>query len=378
MQSKLPNVGTTIFTTMSAMAAECGAINLSQGFPSFDCPGYLADRAQFYIGNARNQYAPMTGVPVLNEQIVELVQRQYNRSFGLDEVTVTSGATEALFVAIQSIVEVGDEVIVFDPAYDSYEPAVNLCGGRCVHIPMFAPDYQIDWQRVADAINAKTKAIIINTPHNPTGTILKEADIQHLQALVVKHNLYVISDEVYEYIVFDDDQHRSILGYDALYERSFVVSSFGKTFHVTGWKIGYCIAPPALTSEFRKIHQYVTFCTSTPMQLALADMLQHHPEHIEELPDFYQIKRDTFAEAVKDSRFILLPCEGTYFQLLDYSNISDLDDMAFVEQTTREKGIALIPLSPFYAGAYQGKVVRACFAKDEETLKQAAEKLIPL
>ena len=373
LQSKLPNVGTTIFTTMSAMAAEYDAINLSQGFPSFDCPAHLAHQAQVHINEAKNQYAPMTGVPALNLQIVDLVKRCYGRDIALEEVTVTSGATEALFVAIQTIVEPGDEVIVFDPVYDSYEPGVDLAGGRCVHIPLFAPDYRIDWQRVKEAVTPKTKAIMLNTPHNPSGTVITAEDIEELTNLVNEHDLYVISDEVYEHIVFDDATHHSILRYDELYKRSFVVSSFGKTFHVTGWKIGYCIAPVQFSEEFRKIHQYVTFSTCTPMQWAIADMLAEQPEHVDELRSFYQQKRDFFANAMQGSRFQFLPCKGTYFQLMDYSAISGMGDMDFAEWLTKEKGIATVPLSPFYGEDYNDKIIRVCFAKDEETLANAAK-----
>lgn len=375
LKSKLPNVGTTIFTTMSAMAAEYDAINLSQGFPSFDCPEYLAHQAQAHIVEGKNQYAPMTGVPALNLQIVDLVKRCYGRDIALEEITVTSGATEALFVAIQTVVNAGDEVIVFDPVYDSYEPGIELAGGKCVHIPLYAPDYQIDWQQVRQAITPKTKVIMLNSPHNPSGTVITEQDIQELTALVIEHDLYVISDEVYEHIVFDGGTHHSILRYDELYQRTFVVSSFGKTFHITGWKIGYCVAPTQLSAEFRKIHQYVTFSTSTPMQWAIADMLAEQPKHVDDLRTFYQQKRDFFANAMQGSRFTLLPCKGTYFQLMDYSQISDKDDMAFAEWMTKEKGIATVPLSPFYGADYHDKIIRVCFAKDEATLLKAAERL---
>jgi len=378
MESKLPHVGTTIFTTMSALANKHNAINLSQGFPSFDCPKYLAHQAQSYIASGLNQYSPMTGVPKLAEEIALLTKRKYQRTVSNDEITVTSGATEALFVAIQSVIHPGDEVIVFDPAYDSYEPAIELAGGKCVHIALEAPDYHIDWHKVITCINSKTKAIIINSPHNPTGSVISHGDIEELTKLVKLHDLYVISDEVYEHIIFDQMEHHSMLRYDELYQRSFVISSFGKTFHVTGWKIGYCIAPPALSAEFRKIHQYVTFCTSTPMQHAIADMLKSDPQHVDELGDFYQQKRDQFASLMANSRFELLPCRGTYFQLLDYSAISELDDMAFARWLTEEKGIATVPLSPFYQGGSDHKVVRVCFAKDDKTLEQAAEILCQL
>ncbi len=363
---------------MSALATKHNAINLSQGFPSFDCPKYLAHQAQSYIAEGMNQYCPMTGVPKLQHEIAALTKRMYARDVDSDEITITSGATEALFVAIQAIVHPGDEVIVFDPAYDSYAPAIELAGGKSVHISLEAPEYAIDWHKVISCITDNTKAIIINTPHNPTGAILTAADIAELNKIVTQHDLYLISDEVYEYIIFDGEQHQSVLRYDDLYQRTFVISSFGKTFHVTGWKVGYCVAPPALTAEFRKVHQYVTFCTSTPMQHAIADMLATDPQHVDELSDFYQQKRDAFVNLMQESRFKLLPCKGTYFQLLDYSAISDLDDMAFATWLTEEKGIATVPLSPFYAGGSDAKVVRVCFAKDQQTLEQAAEILCQL
>ena len=291
---------------------------------------------------------------------------------------------EALFVAITALVNTADEVIVFDPAYDCYEPAVNLAGGKCIHIPLLPPHYGINWQQVADAITPRTKAIIINSPHNPTGTVLHQQDIAALRKLVQQHNLHIISDEVYEHIVFDDQLHHSILRYPDLAEKSFVISSFGKTFHVTGWKIGYCVAPKYLTDEFRKIHQYVTFCSFTPAQHAVASMLENHPKHIDELSGFYQNKRNVLVEALKDSRFKVLQSKGTYFLLLDYSNISDLNDYEFCHWLTMEIGVAAIPLSPFYPADTlidyhaNNKVVRLCFAKNESTLLKAAEILCQL
>ena len=387
-KSKLPNLGISIFTEMSMMASEYQAINLSQGFPEFDTPEFLKSEINQAVVDGKNQYCPSSGLPELLEQIGELVQRLYYKdSQKLDSqnnITVTSGATEALWVAIQALVGPGDEVIVFDPAYDSYEPAVELAGGSCRHIALNAPDYAIDWSLVKQAINNKTRAIIINSPHNPTGTLLGQSDLEALQKLVVEHDLYVISDEVYEHITFDGLRHESVLAHPELFKRAFVISSFGKTFHCTGWKLGYCVAPAELTIEFRKIHQYVTFCSFTPAQFAIASMIKNHPNHISELAGFYQQKRDLLVESLKDSRFKVLPSSGTYFLLLDYSKISELIDVEFCHWLTKEIGVAAIPLSPFYQAekleAYHqnNKVMRLCFAKNDDTLLKAAEILCQL
>ena len=372
LSSKLPEVGLTIFSQMSALANEFNAINLSQGFPNFDCDPYLKQQVGYYLNNGFNQYAQMPGVPELQQAIAELANRHYQANVSANEqVTVTSGATEAIFVAVQAIVHEGDEVIIFDPAYDSYEPAVNLAGGKCVHLSLLPPAYGIDWQAVEQAITPRTKAIILNSPHNPTGSIIHEQDIVALKKLVAEHDIHLISDEVYEHIIFDGQLHHSVLRYPELAEKSFVVSSFGKTFHVTGWKTGYCIAPPELTVEFRKIHQYVTFCTVTPMQKALADMLNKKPEHVSGLGAFYQHKRDVFSESIRGSRFKLLPCQGTYFQSLDYSEISDMPDTEFCHWLTKTHKIATIPMSVFYQTPPDSKVIRVCFAKDDETMKKA-------
>jgi len=388
-QSKLPHVGTSIFTEMSLLAAEHGAINLSQGFPGFDMPDFLKQAISEAIAAGKNQYCPSMGLPDLLQQIGVLIERCYRQGSTealnpLQTVTITSGATEALWVAFQALVRPGDEVIVFDPAYDSYEPAVELAGGSCRHIAMNAPDYAIDWQQVRAAVNNKTRAIVINSPHNPTGTLLSKADLETLQSIVLEHDLYVVSDEVYEHITFDGERHESVLAYPDLFARSFVISSFGKTFHCTGWKMGYCVAPKAMTAEFRKIHQYVTFCSFTPAQFAITEMLKSHPAHIDELGAFYQRKRDVLVDALNTSRFNVLPAKGTYFVLLDYSDVSDLKDTDFCHWLTKEIGVAAIPLSPFYqADALveyhrRHKVVRLCFAKDDETLLQAAELLCQL
>ena len=377
--SKLPHLGTSIFTTMTGLANQYNAINLSQGFPEFDTPERLKQGLAKYCEQGFNQYAPSSGLAPLQAQIAALAGRTYGTDINpLDTVTVTSGATEALFVAIQTITHPGDEIIIFDPAYDSYKPAIELAGGHAVHISMQSPDYAIDWQRVAAAITDRTRGIIINTPHNPSAKTLKQADFDELKKLVSKHQLLLISDEVYEHIAFEGTPHISVLSDPELFSRAFVISSFGKTFHCTGWKMGYCIAPETLTQEFRKIHQYVTFSSFTPAQLALTDMLAEESEHITALAPFYQHKRDVLVNALQASRFTILPSEGTYFLLLDYSEISPLDDMAFCEYLVKEVGVAAIPLSVFYQTATNDKVIRLCFAKEDDTLLQAAQKLAAL
>ena len=379
MRSKLPNLGMSIFSKMTGLANQYGAINLSQGFPEFDTPEFLKRRLADYVQQGVNQYSPSAGIAPLQQQISALVKRRYQANINADDmVTVTSGATEALFVAIQSITRSGDEIIVFDPAYDSYKPAIELAGGKAVHVALSAPGYMIDWAEVKRLINDKTRAIIINTPHNPSAKTLKLADLTSLKKLVIQHDLYVISDEVYEHITFDEQPHLSVLRDPELFERSFVVSSFGKTFHCTGWKMGYCIAPSKLTVEFRKLHQYVTFSSFTPAQFALADMLAEEGAHIDSLAQFYQHKRDCLVTALASSRFQVLPSEGTYFLLLDYSQLSELDDVAFCEYLVKEIGIAAIPLSVFYDTPTGDRVIRLCFAKETNTLLAAAEKLCQL
>lgn len=380
LESKLPDVGTTIFTVMSALAQQHGAINLSQGFPDFDGPTALKQRVAHYMDQGHNQYPPMSGAPSLREAVAAKVEELYGTRVDPEsEVTITAGATEALFCAIAAVVRPGDEVIVFDPAYDSYDPVIRLQGGRAVHLAMPAPNYRPDWQQVADAISAKTRAIIINTPHNPTGSVWHAEDIEQLRKLVAQHDIYVIADEVYEHMVFDGRAHLSLCRYEDLLARSFVISSFGKTYHVTGWKVGYCVAPLALSEEFRRIHQFVTFTVNTPMQLGLADFLSAHPEHHLRLPDFYQAKRDYFCTLLADSRFTLTPSEGTYFQLLNYAALSSEPDVDLAKRWTQEIRIASIPVSVFYAvECERPPVLRFCFAKDDATLKQAAEVLCSL
>ncbi len=376
--SKLPNVGTTIFTRMSQLAAETGALNLSQGFPDFDSPAALIEAAVKHLRAGHNQYAPMTGLPRLREQVALKVAGLYGRRVNADtEVTIVPGATEAIFCAVQALVRSGDEAIVLDPCYDSYEPAVELAGGRCIHVPLALPAFTVDWQRLADAITPRTRLIFINSPHNPSGALLSRADLDQLAALIRDRDIYLISDEVYEHLVFDGVQHASVLAHEELYQRSFVVSSFGKTYHVTGWKTGYVMAPPVLTAELRKVHQFVTFVAVTPLQHALADFMGEHPEHISQLPAFYQAKRDLFCDQLAGSRFSFTRTPGTYFQLADYSAIRpDLDDVAMAEWLTREQGVAAIPVSVFYQSPPSGmRLVRFCFAKREETLMQAGEKL---
>jgi methionine aminotransferase len=379
--SKLPDVGTTIFTVMSALAAEQKALNLSQGFPDFDGPPALLDRVEAHMRDGRNQYPPMAGVESLRQAIAEKVENLYGlKCRADDEVTVTAGATEALFCAIAAVVHPGDEVIVLDPAYDSYDPVIRLQGGVAVHVPLSTPSFSIDWQRIADAITPRTRLLILNSPHNPTGMVMQDHDIGALSELCSEHDLYLIGDEVYEHMVFDQGKHLSLCAYADLYARSFVISSFGKTYHVTGWKVGYCVAPPRLTLEFRRIHQYVTFTVNTPVQLGIADFLRQHPEHHRELPAFYQRKRDLFCQLLEPSRFSLAPSQGTYFQLLGYSQITAEADDALARRWTCEQGIASIPISVFYQNPQDCDhlALRFCFAKDDATLAQAAEILCRL
>jgi len=376
--SKLPNVGTTIFTQMSQLAVETGALNLSQGFPDFDGPQALRDALGWHAANGHNQYAPMTGLPALRQQVAAKIARSYGVQVDADaEVTITPGATQAIFCAIQAVIQRGDEVIVFDPSYDSYEPSVELAGGRCVHVPLAGQGFALDWQKLGEALSPRTRMIILNSPHNPSGALISRAELDQLAALIRDRDIYLVSDEVYEHLVFDGVPHVSVLAHEELSQRAFVVSSFGKTYHVTGWKTGYVVAPPALSAELRKVHQYVSFCGVTPLQYALADFMAEHPEHVEELPAFYQAKRDLFCDLLSASRFSFNRVSGTYFQLVDYSQIRpDLNDVDMAIWMTREHGVAAIPVSVFYQQPPQGqRLVRLCFAKREETLRQAAEKL---
>lgn len=375
LRSKLPNVGTTIFTRMSALAEEYRAFNLAQGFPEFDCAPDLQRLVDKYIRSGKNQYAPMPGVLPLREAISRKTFAASGREYHpVTEITITSGATEALFVAISAVVYPGDEVIVFEPAYDSYVPAIELSGG----IPVFVtldPQYEtIDWDIVRSRITEKTSAIIINTPHNPTGKVWKAGDLQQLAALAEQHDLIVISDEVYEHIVFDGREHISTASVPALAERTFLCGSFGKTFHTTGWKLGYCLAPAELTAEFRKIHQFLVFSVVTPLQFAVAEYLEE-PAHYLELSAFYERKRNLFIDSIRDIGFLVKPSEGSFFQNVSYANLSDENDLALAERLTREAGVASIPVSAFYAHETDYKTLRFCFAKNDETLFRAAELL---
>jgi methionine aminotransferase len=372
LRSKLPRVGVTIFTTMTQLANEHGAFNLSQGFPDFDVPSELMELVGKHMRAGHNQYAPMQGVALLRERIAEKVFDLYGARVDPEtDITVTSGATEALFAAITAVVHPGDAVIVFEPAYDSYVPIIELSGGRPVYHKMSFPGYRIDWNAVADAAK-EARLLVLNSPHNPTGTILTAEDIAALREIVRGSDLLIVSDEVYEHIIFDGRHHQSLLCNPELAERSFVISSFGKTYHATGWKIGYCIAPAALTQEFRRIHQFLTFSSTTPIQMAYADFMQQKNIY-SDLPDFYQEKRDTFLSFMKDSRLRPLSCHGTYFQMLDYSAVSNESDIAFARRLTTEYGVAAIPPSVFYHDREDNQVLRFCFAKKDETLKKAAE-----
>ena len=383
MDSKLPDIGTTIFAVMSALSEECDAINLSQGFPSFNPNQDLLDRVTHYLNSGANQYATMVGVPSLRQAIAAKVEQLYGRAINADsEVTVSDGATEGLFSAIHAVVRPGDEVIVFDPAYDSYEPAVTLAGGTTTHLPLVLPDenadFQIDWNRLEDAIGPKTRLIILNFPHNPSGAILSAADLEALADIVKDTSIYLISDEVYEHIIFDKADHQSLLRNDELWERAFIISSFGKTYHATGWKVGYCVAPPLLSAEFRKIHQWTCYAVITPIQLAIADYMQGTPHHYAELPVFYEQKRDRFCELVRESRFDFRPAKGTFFQLLDYSSITDEGDVSYARRLTKEIGVASIPISVFCENPPPGRKLRFCFAKDDQILEEAAFRLCQL
>ena len=374
IESKLPDVGTTIFTRMSGLAAAHGALNLSQGFPDFDAPEPLREAMSRHVMAGHNQYAPMPGVMHLREQIAAQIALHRGVSCNPDsEITVVPGATEGIFCAVMASVRPGDEVILLDPCYDSYQPSVELAGGIAVHVPLTAGSFALDRERLAAALSPRSRLLMINSPHNPSGSTLSKADLLYLEELVERHNLLCISDEVYEHLVFDGQAHHSVLQFPALRARSFALFSFGKTFSVTGWKTGYCVAPPALTRELRKVHQFVSFVAVTPVQLALADFMRDEPAYPATLAAFYQQKRDLFCQALENSRFALAPSAGTYFQLLDYSAISTVADTSLSEQWTRERGIASIPISVFYQQPPQQFLLRFCFAKSDPVLREAAE-----
>jgi methionine aminotransferase len=372
ISSKLPQASTSIFSVMSKMASDYGAINMSQGFPDFPISSELIQLVNKYMTNGLNQYAPMQGVLSLRSAITEKVKFLYGAEYNPEtEVTITAGATQALFTAIMALVKEGDEVIIFTPAYDSYAPAIELAGGKTVYLPLQSPDYRIDWDQVKKIINSKTRMILINTPHNPTGTILEKEDLLELEKITNGNDIIILSDEVYEHIIFDDYRHESVSKYPGLAQRSLIVGSFGKTFHATGWKMGYCIAPENLMNEFRKIHQFNVFSVNTPIQYALAEYLQNKANYLG-IGKMYQDKRDLFLKLIEGSRFKPVKCNGTYFQLLNYSAISKESDVRFAEMLTKDHQIASIPISVFYKNPQDEKVLRFCFAKTDDTIERAA------
>jgi methionine aminotransferase len=371
--SKLPGVGTTIFTVMSRLAAEHGAVNLGQGFPDFDPPARLRELVGAHLEAGRNQYAPMAGLPALTEAIAGDCRRRHGWTVdAAAEVTVTAGATEALFAAIHAVVRAGDEVLLLDPSYDSYAPAVVLAGARPVRVPLVPPAFGIDFDRLARAIGPRTRLLVINTPHNPSGAVLEAADWERIAELLEPREAFVLSDEVYDCLVFDGRAHAGVLSNARLRQRAFAVFSFGKAFNATGWKVGYCIAAPALTAELRKVHQFLTFAVSTPMQHAIGDFLREEPGFAAAQAAFYQARRDRFASLLAGSRLRLVPARGTYFQLADYSAVSDRPDVEFCETLVRRHGVAAIPLSPFCDEPGDARLIRFCFAKSDETLARAA------
>jgi len=380
LQSRLPNVGTTIFTVMSALAAEKGAVNLGQGFPDFDCDPALIDAVTAAMKDGLNQYPPMTGVPILREAITAKIEKMYGRRYDpAAEVTVTAGATQAILTAILCSVHPGDEVIVIEPVYDSYVPAIELAGGKPVFVQMEmdGQGYSVPWSKVAAAVSPRTRLIMINSPHNPTGSVLRAVDMQALSDIVRNTGILIVSDEVYEHMVYDGARHESVSRHPELAARAFVISSFGKTYHVTGWKVGYVVAPAALTAEFRKVHQFNVFTVNTPVQHGLARYMANPTPYLE-LPAFYQRKRDLFRTGLASSRFRLLPSDGTYFQCVDYSAISSLGEAEFAKWLTSEVGVAAIPVSAFYNQPKESGIVRFCFAKKDETLRNALSKLASL
>ncbi len=375
IKSKLPKTGTTIFSVMSALATEHGAINLAQGFPDFECSPKLVELVNHYMKAGFNQYAPMPGVMKLREKIAEKTQELYSATYNPEtEITVTPGGTHALYAAISAFIGEGDEVIIIEPCYDSYLPAIHVNGGRAVFAELKYPTYKIDWDEVKKLVTYKTKMIIINTPHNPTGTTLSAQDMQRLEKIVKNSEIIVLSDEVYEHIIFDGVEHQSVARYPKLAERSIIVSSFGKTYHTTGWKMGYVLAPANLTTEFRKVHQFMCFSANTPVQYAIADFMEDKDAYLQ-LSAFYQEKRDYFQKLVKGSKFKLMPCLGSYFQMLDYGKITQEKDTDYAVRLTKDFKIASIPTSVFYHKNIDNHVLRFCFAKQNETLEKAAEKL---
>lgn len=378
IKSKLPKAGTTIFAIMSALANEYKAINLSQGFPNFETSDELISLVHHYMKKGMNQYAPMQGILPLREVISEKMEELYGTNYHPDsEITITSGGTQAIYTAIAAMIREGDEVIVMEPAYDCYVPAIEMHGGVPVFVQLKAPDYSIDWDAVKKAVSSRTKMIMINTPHNPTGAALTAGDMNQLEKITSDTDITIVSDEVYEHILFDGLRHESVCRYPKLAERSFVIFSFGKTYHTTGWKMGYCLAPANLSAEFRKVHQFIVFCANSPIQYALTDYMKKK-EKYNELPAFYQQKRDYFIKLIKGSKFKLKPASGSYFQLLDYSDITKEKDTEFAKRMTKEYGVASIPVSVFYHENVDNKLLRFCFAKTNDTLEQAAERLLKI
>jgi len=374
--SKLPSTGTTIFTVMSALANEVGAINLSQGFPDFETSPELIELVNSAMKAGRNQYAPMPGVMLLREQIAHKTEKLYGAAYNPDtEITITAGGAQAIYTAITAVVHPNDEVIIFEPAYDCYAPAIKLAGGIVKSLELEPPNYRIAWDMVKRLINNKTRMIILNSPQNPTATILHKEDIDELCALVKNQDILILSDEVYEHLVFDGEKHHSMAKYAELRKRSFIVASFGKPFHATGWKVGYCMAPAFLMQEFRKVHQFVVFSVNTPLQYALAEYLKNE-DHYLSLPGFYQEKRDYFRKGMEQTRFKLLPCYGSYFQSVTYNDITDEKDSEFALRLTKEFGVASIPVSVFYTQGTDHHVLRFCFAKKNETMDKAIERLM--
>lgn len=377
--SKLPRTGMTIFSKMSALAQEQGALNLSQGFPGFDAPERLKEMVAQAVMEGANQYAPMQGILALREAVAKQREADHGTAYHPDkEVTITAGATQAIFTAVNALVRENDEVIIFTPAYDCYAPAVELAGGKPIYVKLKAPNYTVDWEEVKKVVNRKTRMIIVNTPHNPTATVWSKKDLRELARIVEGTEMIVLSDEVYEYMVFDEGAHLSPAGLKELAGQTLVVGSFGKSFHATGWKVGYVVGPAELMAEFRKVHQYNVFCVNHPMQLALARFMEEVPQHLSELSAFYQQKRDLFLEGLKGSRFTFTPAAGTYFQLLNYQAITREEDLPLAERWTNNGGVASIPVSVFYHAPVQNGVLRFCFAKSDEELKKAAARLIEL
>ncbi len=374
--SKLPQVGTTIFTVMSALANEYNAVNLSQGFPDFETSPELIELVNQAMISSNNQYAPMPGLMALREAISEKTEKLYGAKYKPDtEITITAGGTQAIYTAITAFIHPNDEVIIFEPAFDCYAPAIKLVGGIVKSLELEPPDYSIRWDMVKRLINNRTKMIILNSPHNPTATILQQSDIDELSAIVKNQDILILSDEVYEHLIYDGQTHHSMCRYPELQQRSLVVASFGKPFHATGWKVGYCMAPEALMNEFRKVHQFLVFSVNTPMQVAIAQHLKNEQNYLG-LPSFFQEKRDYFREGLKNTRFELLPCSGSYFQTVRYDKITDEKDTDFAIRLIKEFGVAAIPVSVFYTADTDHHVLRFCFAKRQETLDKAVDRLI--